>query len=205
MLGDQYPRYQYYCAVAAWVAMLALAACGNTAKPTFLSTDITGVTFGREFQLTDYNGTARTLADFKGKAIVLFFGYTHCPDICPATMAEIASAMQKLGSDAARVQVLFVTVDPERDTPEALKQYLSTFNPSFLGLHGDAETTQKTADEFKTIYQKRVGDSPDHHTVDHSAGVYIFDTKGQLRLYANGSGNTGDILARDIAELLRTA
>jgi protein SCO1/2 len=204
MLGYKYPRYQYYWAVAAWVAMLALAACSNTAKPTFLSTDITGVTFGREFRLTDYNGASRTLADFNGKAIVLFFGYTHCPDICPATMAEIASVMQKLGKDAARVQVLFVTVDPERDTPEALKQYLSTFNPSFLGLRGDAETTQKIADEFKIVYQKRVGDSPDHHTVDHSAGVYIFDAKGQLRLYANGSGNTGDILARDIAELLRT-
>jgi protein SCO1/2 len=205
MLGYQYPRYQYYCAVAAWAAMLALAACSNTAKPTFLSTDITGVTFGREFQLTDHNGASRTLADFKGKAIVLFFGYTHCPDICPATMAEIASAMQKLGKDAARVQVLFVTVDPEHDTPEALKQYLSMFNPSFLGLHGDIETTQKIADEFKIVYQKRVGDSLDHHTVDHSAGVYVFDTKGQLRLYANGSGNTGDILAHDIAELLRTA
>ena len=120
-------------------------------------------------------------------------------------MAEIASAMQKLGGDAARVQVLFVTVDPEHDTPEALKQYLSTFNPSFLGLHGDTETTQKIADEFKIVYQKRVGDSPGHHTVDHSAGVYVFDSKGQLRLYTNGSGNTGDILARDIAELLRTA
>lgn len=205
MLGYHYPRYQYYCAVAACVAMLVLAACSNTAKPTFLSTDITGVTFGREFQLTDYNGASRTLADFQGKAIVLFFGYTHCPDICPATMAELASAMQKLGKDAARVQVLFVTVDPERDTPEVLKQYLSTFNPSFLGLRGDAGTTQKIADEFKIVYQKGIGDSPDHHTVEHSAGVYIFDTKGHLRLYANGSSNSGNILARDIAELLRTA
>ncbi len=185
--------------------MLALAACSNTAKPTFLSTDITGVTFGREFQLTDYNGTPRTLADFKGKAVVLFFGYTHCPDICPATMAEVADAMQKLGNDARRVQVLFVTVDPERDTPEVLKQYLATFNPSFLGLHGDAGITQKIAGEFKIVYQKRAGDSADHHTVDHSAGVYIFDPKGQLRLYANGNSHGGDILARDITELLRTA
>jgi protein SCO1/2 len=197
-------RYQYYCAaVAAW-AVLALAACGNTAKPTFLSTDITGVTFGREFKLADYNGLTRTLADFKGKAIVLFFGYTHCPDICPTSMAEIASAMQKLGKDAERVQVLFITVDPERDTPETLKQYLSAFNPSFLGLYGDTEATHKIAEEFKIVYQKRAGISQDGHTVDHSAGVYIFDPKGQLRLYASGNGNGGDILARDIAELLRT-
>jgi protein SCO1/2 len=198
------PRRQYYCAVAAWVAMLTLAACSNTAKPTFLSTDITGVTFGKEFKLVDHNGANRTLADFRGKAIVLFFGYTHCPDICPASMAEIASAMQKLGKDAGRVQVLFITVDPERDTPDTLKQYLSAFDPAFLGLYGDAGATQEIAKEFKIVYQKRAGTSSDHHTMDHSAGVYIFDPKGQLRLYASGNGNGGDILAHDIAELLRT-
>jgi protein SCO1/2 len=198
------PRHQYYCAVAAWVAMLTLAACSNTAKPTFLSTDITGVTFGKGFELVDHNGATRTLADFRGKAIVLFFGYTHCPDICPASMAEIASAMQKLGKDAGRVQVLFITVDPERDTPDTLKQYLSAFDPAFLGLYGDAGATQEIAKEFKIVYQKRAETSSDHHTMDHSAGVYIFDPKGQLRLYASSNGNGGDILAHDIAELLRT-
>ncbi|SEL59169.1 protein SCO1/2 [Nitrosovibrio tenuis] len=184
--------------------MLALAACGNTAKPTFLSTDITGATFGKELKLVGHDGVTRTLADFKGKAIVLFFGYTHCPDVCPATMGEIASAVQKLGKDAARVQVLFVTIDPERDTPETLKQYLSAFDPAFLGLHGDAGATKIIADEFKIVYQKHAGNSSDHDTMDHSAGVYIFDTKGQLRLYASGNGNSADILARDIGELLRT-
>lgn len=197
-------KYRHYCAVAAWAAVLFLAACDNTAKPTFLSTDITGATFGREFKLTDHTGVARTLADFKGKAVVLFFGYTHCPDICPATMAELAGTMEKLGKDAARVQVLFVTVDPERDTPEILKQYLSAFNPSFLGLYGDAQATKEIAAEFKIVYQKQVGTLPDHHTVDHSAGIYIFDAKGRLRLYASGNGRGGDILARDITELLRT-
>ena len=196
--------YRHYCAVAAWVALLILAACGNTAKPTFLSTDITGATFGKEFKLTDHTGVTRTLADFKGKAVVLFFGYTHCPDICPATMAELASTMQKLGKDAARVQVLFVTVDPERDTPDTLKQYLSAFNPTFLGLYGDTQATKDIAAEFKIVYQKQAGTVPDHHTMDHSSGIYIFDPKGQLRLYASGSGHGGDILARDIEELLRT-
>lgn len=197
-------RYRHYCAVAAWAALLILAACGNTAKPTFLSTDITGATFGKEFKLTDHTGVTRTLADFKGKAVVLFFGYTHCPDICPATMAELADTMQKLGKDASRVQVLFVTVDPERDTPDTLKQYLLAFNPTFLGLYGDAQATKDIADEFKIVYQKQAGTVPDHHTMDHSSGIYIFDTKGQLRLYASGSGHGGDILVRDIEELLRT-
>ncbi|MDE2366654.1 MAG: SCO family protein, partial [Betaproteobacteria bacterium] len=175
--------------MTAWAAIFVLAACGNATKPTFNSTDITGATFGRELKLTDHTGVPRTLADFKGKAVILFFGYTHCPDICPATMAELAGAMKKLGRDAERVQVLFVTVDPERDTPETLKQYLSAFDPAFLGLYGDAQATKDIVGEFKAVYQKQAGTSADTHTVEHSAGIYIFDTKGQLRLYASGGGN----------------
>lgn len=197
-------RSRTFYAIIIWSAVLAMAACGNIAKPTFLATDVTGAKFGKDFKLADHKGTSRTLADFKGKAVVLFFGYTHCPDICPATMGEIVAALQKLGKDAARVQVLFVTVDPERDTPERLAQYLSAFSPAFLGLHGDLQTTKDIAGEFKVVYQKQMGDRPDHHTMDHSSGTYIFDPKGRLRLYvSNGAGR--DVFAHDITELLRTS
>lgn len=197
-------RYRTFYAIIIWSVALVMAACGNTAKPTFLATDITGAEFGKDFKLTDHMGKSRTLADFKGKAVVLFFGYTHCPDICPATMGEVAAALQKLGKDATRVQVLFVTVDPERDTPEQLAQYLSAFGPAFLGLHGDPQSTKNIASEFKVVYQKQMGNSPNHHTMDHSSGTYIFDPKGKLRLYiSNGAGR--DVFAHDIVELLRTS
>lgn len=197
-------RYRTFYAAIVWSAALVLAACGNTAKPTFLATDITGAEFGKDFKLTDHMGKSRTLADFKGKAVVLFFGYTHCPDICPATMGEIAAALQKLDKDVTRVQVLFVTVDPERDTPKQLAQYLSGFSPAFLGLYGDPQSTRGIASEFKIVYQKQMADSPDHHTMDHSSGAYIFDPKGKLRLYvSNGAGR--DVFAHDILELLRTS
>jgi protein SCO1/2 len=152
--------------------------------------------------LTDYSGAVRTLADFKGKAVVVFFGYTNCPDACPTTMANIATAMRDLGNDAKRVQVLFITVDPEHDTPEVLQQYVSNFHPAFLGLSGDIETTKKTASAFKSYYQKQIGVKPEHHTVDHSTGTYIYDPRGRLRLYVTND-NRADIFAHDIAELLR--
>ncbi|MEP7073957.1 MAG: SCO family protein [Nitrosospira sp.] len=199
-------KHRSFCAAVIWTAVLFLVGCGNTVKPAFLSTDITGADFGRDFKLADHTGEIRSLGDFKGKAIVLFFGYTHCPDICPATMGELAAALQKLGKDAARVQVLFVTVDPERDTPALLKQYLSAFNPTFLGLSGDAQATRDIANEFKVVYQKQMqmGKLADHHTMDHSSGTYIFDPKGKIRLYvSNGAG--ADVFAQDIAELLRTS
>ena len=197
-------KYRNFYAIIVWSAALLVAACGDTTKPTFLSTDVTGAEFGRDFRLSDHTGKIRTLADFRGKAIVVFFGYTRCPDICPATLAELAAALQKLGKDAARVQVLFVTVDPERDNPERLAQYLSAFSPAFLGLHGDPQATKDIASEFKIVYQQQMGGSPDHHTMDHSSGTYIFDPKGRLRLYAsNGTGR--DAFAQDIAELLRTS
>ncbi len=196
-------RYRRYRTIAAGALLLCLTSCGNTSTPTFVSTDVTGAQFGTTFTLTDHNGSVRTLSDFKGKAVVLFFGYTHCPDICPATMAEIAGAMKKLGKQAERVQVLFVTLDPERDSPATLRQYLSAFDPAFLGLYGDDQATREIASEFKAFYQKQAGTSPSHHTVDHSTGIYIFDPLGKLRLYAT-KGNGGDSLARDIAELLRT-
>jgi len=182
---------------------LALAACGAGA-PKFEASDVTGSTFGRDFALKDANGTLRTLADFRGKAVVVFFGYTQCPDVCPTTLASLAEAMKRLGSDADRVQVLFITVDPERDTPELLKQYVPSFDRRFLGLYGDADATARTAKEFKVIYQKVPGATPGSYTMDHSAGSYVFDPKGRLRLFvSNGQGP--DVFAHDIAELLRGA
>jgi protein SCO1/2 len=182
------------------VALLALVAgCGG--DPKFLASDVTGTQFGRDFALVDHNGTPRTLADFRGKAVVLFFGYTQCPDVCPTTLAELAEAMKRLGADASRVQVLFVSVDPDRDTPELLKQYVPAFNPTFLGLTGDAAAVERTAKEFKIIYRKQPGATPGSYTVDHSAGTFIYDPQGRLRVYV-GYGQGPDVFAHDIRELL---
>lgn len=180
---------------------LALGAC-NPEKPRFQASDVTGAAFGHDFHLIDQNGTPRQLSDFRGKVVVMFFGYTQCPDVCPTTLSDLAGAMQKLGADANRVQVLFVTIDPDRDTPELLKQYVLAFNPTFLGLYGDAETTAATAREFKVLYQKQPGPTPGSYSMDHSAGTFIFDPQGRLRLYVT-HGQGPDSYAHDIRELLR--
>ncbi|HET7633346.1 MAG TPA: SCO family protein [Burkholderiales bacterium] len=187
-------------ALALLVAVL-VAACGGETKPSFKLTDITGARFGQDFHLTDFNGRARSLADFKGKAVVLFFGYTHCPDVCPTTMAELAQVMQQLGADAKRVQVLFVTVDPARDTPQVLKQYVPAFNPSFIGLYGDAAATAAVAKEFHVVYQKQPDGGSGNYSVDHSAGTYIFDPQGRLRLFA-GYGVPATDYVHDLKLLL---
>jgi len=181
---------------------LALAACGAKAPP-FQLTDITGAEFARDFKLTDHHGQPRTLADFKGKVVVVFFGYTHCPDVCPITMAEFAQALKGLGGDAARVQVLFVTVDPERDTQAVLSQYVPAFDPSFLGLYGDTEATARTAKEFKIIYRKQPLPGGGY-SVDHSAGSYLYDTEGRVRLFAQ-YGQGAQPLMHDIRLLLQQA
>jgi protein SCO1 len=187
--------------VAALIA--ALVACGADG-PEFQASDITGSSFGRDFQLSDPQGKPRSLADFKGKAVVVFFGYTQCPDVCPTTLAALAETMKRLGPDADRVQVLFITVDPERDTPALLAQYVPAFDPRFLGLRGDAEATARTAKEFKILYQKVPGASAASYTMDHSAGTYVYDPQGRLRLYvSNGQGP--DVFVHDIRKLLGTA
>lgn len=172
--------------------------------PKFMASDVTGTTYARDFQLTDHNGKPRTLADFRGNVVVLFFGYTQCPDVCPTTLAELAETMKRLGPDADRVRVLFVTVDPDRDTAELLSKYVPAFDPRFLGLLGDAAATERTAKEFKVIYQKQPGNTPGAYTVDHSAGTFVFDPQGRIRLYVS-YGQGPDVFAHDIAELLRTA
>ena len=177
----------------------ALVACGGPAGPRFRGTDVTGADFGRTLELTGHDGRPRTLADFRGKLIVLFFGYTHCPDVCPTTLADVAGSLKALGADAARVQVLFVTLDPERDTPEVLSQYVPAFNPTFLGLYGDAAATERAAKEFKVFYEKRPGGAPGAYTVDHSAQVFVLDAAGRLRLVERN-----ERIAQDLAEDLRT-
>ncbi len=182
------------------LAVFAAAACSPEA-PKFRSTDITGADFGKELALTGHDGRPRTLADFRGKAVVLFFGYTHCPDICPTTLADMAGVMKKLGKDAGRVQVLFVTVDLERDTPAVLSQYVPAFDPSFLGLYGDLAATQRAAKEFKIFYEKRAGSAPGSYTIDHSGQSYILDAQGRLRLLVR-TERIADDLAGDLRTLL---
>jgi len=178
----------------------ALAGCGG-GDPKFQLTDVTGADIGREFALTDHQGQPRTLQDFRGKVTVIFFGFTHCPDVCPTTLSDFAQVMKALPpADAARLQVLFVTVDPERDTREVLAQYVPSFHPSFLGLYGDAEATARTAKTFKIHYRKQPQPGGSY-TVDHSAGTYIYDAEGRLRLFAQyGAGP--QTLLHDIRQLL---
>ena len=187
--------------VAVFALALVLGGCGMP-QPAFKNTDVTGSDCCRDFRLTDHNGKPRTLADFRGNVVVIFFGYTQCPDVCPTTLSEFKSALQLLGADAARVQVLFVTLDPERDTRELLANYVPAFDPSFLGLYGDLETTAKTAKEFRVFYQKRPGPTPSSYTLDHTAGSYVFDPQGRVRLFVR-HGDGGANLVADLRALLK--
>ena len=189
--------------LAVIAAAMLLAACSPEA-PTFKGADITGASFGRELALADHHGKARTLADFRGKAVVIFFGFTQCPDVCPTALSALAEAMRRLGPDATRVQVLFVTIDPERDTADLLSRYVPAFHPSFLGLRGDAEATARVAKEFKVLYQKVPGQTPDTYTMDHSAGLYLFDPQGRLREFES-HGQGAEAIAHDLAQLLRSS
>jgi protein SCO1/2 len=194
--------------IVAGVVTLALASllagCERTpSPPAFKLTDITGAPFGRELSLADHNGRARTLADFRGKVVTVFFGFTHCPDVCPTTLAEMSTVMRELGPDEQKVQVLFVTVDPERDTPQVLQKYVPSFHPGFLGLYGDADALARTAREFKIVYQKQALPGGGY-SVDHSAGTYIFDAEGRLRLYASYGSGAAKLL-HDIRILLQSS
>jgi protein SCO1 len=173
----------------------ALAGCDG-GGPQFRSTDITGAPYGHTLELADHTGKPRRLEDWRGKAVVLVFGFTHCPDVCPTTLADIALALKELGPDAERVQVLMVSVDPERDTPQALAKYVSAFDPRFVALRGDLQATRKAAQEFKVYFEKRKqGES---YTVDHSAQSYVIDPQGKLRLLVRH-----DRIAQDLAPDLR--
>ena len=180
-----------------------LAACSK-GKPEFRGVDISEVEYARDIPLPDHNGQQRSLKDFRGKVVVVFFGYTQCPDVCPTTMQEMAEVKKMLGPDGDRLQSIFVTVDPERDTPDMLKAYMGNFDPSFLALRGTPEQTAAVAKDFKIYFKKVDGKTPTSYTMDHSAGSYIYDTQGRLRVYYRyGSG--AEALAADVRTLLKEA
>ena len=193
----------YQIAVLLALAVL-VAACEKSDPPQqkFSAVDITGSPWGKDFRLTDHNGQSTSLANFKDKAVVLFFGYTNCPDMCPLTMYKLATAMEKLGEDAKRVQVLFVTLDPKRDTPDILKKYSTAFHPSFVGVYGDEQTTQETAKDFKVFYQHQKPDKSGFYTVDHMGPSFVFDSQGRLRLFI-ADQHSADMIAQDLRTLLK--
>jgi protein SCO1/2 len=190
---------------AAIVCAVLAAGCDKLggSKTPFKAVDVTGAPMGGELRLTDHNGKPRSLADFRGKVVLVNFGYTQCPDVCPTTLADLASAMKKLGADASQVQVLFVTVDPKRDKPELLRQYLPAFDPTFLGLYGDANATQKVTRDFKVYAQERPGKTAETYTVDHAAQTFVFDRQGKLRLVM-GYGMAPEAIASDVRILLNS-
>jgi protein SCO1/2 len=178
---------------------LCLSACSKPAS--FQNTDVTGLRYAEDFALTDHNGVPRNLASFRGKVVLVFFGYTQCPDVCPTTMAELAGVMKELGPQADQVQVLFITVDPERDTQQLLAEYVPAFDKRFLGLRGDAAATAKVAKEFKVFYAKVPGKQPGSYSMDHTAGSYVFDKEGKVRLFIRHGQGPGP-LVHDLRQLL---
>lgn len=181
------------------LATCCLLACDKPAT-SFNNVDITGAEYARKFTLTDHQGKPRTLADFKGKVVVLFFGFTQCPDVCPTTLAELATVMKELGPRAEKVQVLFVTLDPERDTQSLLAQYVPAFDARFLGMHTNLKGTEEIAREFKIFYKKVPG-KDGNYTIDHTAGSYVFDAQGNIRLFVRHGKGTAPLL-QDLQALL---
>ena len=194
--------------LAAGFGAAGLAGCdrlglGGPDKPAFNGVDVTGADFGKSLSLPDIDGRPRTLADFAGKVAVVFFGYTHCPDVCPTTMAELAAIKQSLGADGARLLAVFVTLDPERDTPEVLKPYVAGFDPAFVALRGTPEQTAAAAKSFRVFFAKMPAKGGDarSYTVDHTAGSYVFDAQGRLRLFER-YGTPAEALKEDLKRLL---
>jgi protein SCO1/2 len=188
--------------VAVWLSSTALSACSPN-QPSFKGVDITGADYAKGFSLLDHNGQVRSLADFAGKVVIVFFGYTQCPDVCPTSMQELADVKRLLGSDGDKLQGVFITLDPERDTPEMLKAYMANFDPSFLALHPTPEQLAAIAKDFKIYFKKVDGKTATSYTLDHSAGSYTFDTQGRVRLY-NRYGSGAAALAADVAVLIQS-
>ena len=186
------------------LSLLIVSMLGCSPKPSFKNVDITGSTaFGNNFSLLDANGNTKTMADYKGKVVVVFFGFTQCPDVCPTTLTEMDEALKLLGPKADKVQVIFITVDPERDTASVLAQYVPAFNPRFVGLRpADEAGLEKLAKDFRIYYKKVPGSKPGSYTMDHSAGSYVFDQNGQLRLYIKHAQGP-EVLAHDLKNILQ--
>jgi protein SCO1/2 len=186
------------------LVLLIASMLGCSPKPSFKNVDITGSTaFGNNFSLLDSNGNTKTMADYKGKVAVVFFGFTQCPDVCPITLTEMDEALKLLGPEADKVQVIFITVDPERDTASVLAQYVPAFNPRFVGLRpADEAGLEKLAKDFRIYYKKVPGSKPGSYTMDHSAGSYVFDQNGQLRLYIKHAQGP-EVLAHDLKNILQ--
>lgn len=195
------PRRGLLVALASAVVALALTACDRFGSAAFKAIDITGADYARELTLPDIEGRQRTLAEFKGKVVVVFFGFTHCPDVCPTTLVELAAVKRALGPDGDRVQGIFVTVDPERDTAEVLRAYVTNFDPGFIALRGTLQETQAMAKQFKVFYAKVPGKTADTYTIDHTAGSYVFDPQGRIRLFTR-HGTGSDALVHDLKILL---
>ncbi|MDP3701999.1 MAG: SCO family protein [Hylemonella sp.] len=184
-------------------AALLLSGCSDSGKPGFSAIDLTGADYARDFALTDHDGRARTLKDFQGKIVVMFFGYTQCPDVCPTSLTELAAVKKLLGADGDKLQGLFVTVDPARDTPEIMKSYMSNFDPTFLALYAAGpDQLAALAKDYKVYYKKVEGKTPTSYTMDHSAGMYVYDANGKLRLYSRYGSGAG-ALAADIKLLMQ--
>ena len=189
---------------SAVLALGLLAGCGEQKAPAFNAIDLTGANYAQDFALTDPSGQTRSLKDFKGKVVVVFFGFTQCPDVCPATMAELAEVKRQLGPDGDKLQGVFITVDPERDTPELLKAYMANFDPSFVALSTPLDKLPALAKDYKLYYKKVEGKTPGSYSMDHSAGSYIYDTQGRLRLYTR-YGTGVPALTADVRTLLKQA
>ena len=181
-----------------------LSACSKQEKPQFKSIDLTGADYAKGFSLPDQNGKLRSMKDFAGKIVVVFFGFTQCPDVCPTSMVELAQVKKALGQDGDKLQVVFITVDPERDTPELLKAYMTNFDPSFIAVRPGIEQLPQLAKDYKIYYKKVDGKTPASYTMEHSAGNYVYDPKGNIRLYSR-YGNDVQGLTADLRLLLKNA
>jgi protein SCO1 len=179
---------------------MLLAGCERS-KPVFNSVDITGANYARDFSLTDASGKKRSLGEFRGKVVAVFFGFAQCPDVCPTTLSDFAQIKEKLGADGERLQVIFITVDPQRDTPAILGSYVASFDPSFVGLTGSVDEINATAREFKVFYQKVAGKTEMSYTIDHTAGSYVFDKDGRVRLFVKHAAGV-EAIAADLKQLL---
>lgn len=185
----------------AGTATFALTACKDDSKPKFQGVDVTGAEYAKDIPLQDVNGQRRSLKDFSGKVVAVFFGYTQCPDVCPTTLQELVEVKQALGADGSKLQAIFVSLDPERDTPQVLKAYLANFDESFVGLHGTPDEIAAVAKDFKIFFKKVPGKTEGTYTLDHSAGTYLYDPQGRLRVYER-YGVGSQVLAQDVKALL---